>query len=222
VCLGFKHLCELLGEIRKVDALIVQTLTQVEEEKRFSDMRVFALPHQHTNLWGMQHPDPAQPVRTVGFLFSEHNRLDHDLEMFMAHECEKLGVRFYLLSVDYQSCVLPLSKSLREGHACDLPWHYPPREDLPENTAVGGPYKCEEPWDQYPHHKMAEGIDIAFVWPPHTNPDYYTQNLRPPTRLIFWWSHGVPTIYFPYKSYDEVADLTDYPIPSVLTKVRLL
>lgn len=73
-------------------------------------------------------------------------------------------------------------------------------------------------------------MDIAVIWPPH-DPDEgmeFTLFERPITRFAYWLSHGVPTIYFPYESYEEIVRLgVPYPlraenVEQVLQLVRML
>ena len=62
--------------------------------------------------------------------------------------------------------------------------------------------------DQRKYHVgVASGVDLAVLWPPN---HLETTMHRPPTRLLYWWAHGVPTVFFPYKSYEEVAEAAGY------------
>jgi hypothetical protein len=65
---------------------------------------------------------------------------------------------------------------------------------------------------QMKFHQGISDVDIAFLWPPD---DLVTTLYRPPTRLLYWWSHGVPTVFFPYKSYVEVSEASGYSVDSV-------
>lgn len=50
----------------------------------------------------------------------------------------------------------------------------------------------------------------ALVWPPEASE--FTVKYRPITRLITWWSLGIPTIYYPYQSYLDVASRISRPL----------
>jgi len=52
---------------------------------------------------------------------------------------------------------------------------------------------------------LLDKCDIALIWPPKN--DDYKIKFGPVTRLVTWWSLGIPTIYYPYVSYKEAAKL---------------
>mmetsp|Transcript_4421 Transcript_4421/g.12835 ORF Transcript_4421/g.12835 Transcript_4421/m.12835 type:complete len:564 (-) Transcript_4421:788-2479(-) len=51
--------------------------------------------------------------------------------------------------------------------------------------------------------------DIALLWPNEYPSQWTTIAQRPPTRMLFWMSLGVPVIAFPYKSYTEILESAD-------------
>ena len=51
-------------------------------------------------------------------------------------------------------------------------------------------------------------VDIALLWPPDSTAETLE---RPPTRLLYWLSHGVPAVVFGgYQSYAEIATAHNY------------
>ena len=59
---------------------------------------------------------------------------------------------------------------------------------------------------QYEHLlPLATQCDVALIWP--TTFDEFTLEYRPVTRLVTWWSMGIPTIYYPYAPYMEIGDV---------------
>jgi hypothetical protein len=73
--------------------------------------------------------------------------------------------------------------------------------------------ESEEPtvsngWHQAAFHEGLDDVDVAVIFPPNTT-DITQTVLRPVTRLAFWWSHGVPVVYFPTATYVEAAQVTN-------------
>ena len=57
---------------------------------------VALVPHHHTNEFGVAHPDPGRPVRTVGVLASQHNFPPAALLDAVRAACAHLGVELSL------------------------------------------------------------------------------------------------------------------------------
>ena len=50
-------------------------------------------------------------------------------------------------------------------------------------------------WAQDVYHTAVDDVDIAIIWPQdHGDLETY---FKPVTRLVYWWSHGVPVIFYP-------------------------
>jgi hypothetical protein len=56
-------------------------------------------------------------------------------------------------------------------------------------------------WLQSGFHEGLDDVDVAVIFPPAI--DLTHTMLRPVTRLAFWWSHGIPVIYYPTATYVE-------------------
>jgi len=55
-------------------------------------------------------------------------------------------------------------------------------------------------------------IDVALVWKPgHQQGNAAAVNNRPPTRLNWWFSHGLPAIGYPMVAYLEASHRANYP-----------
>ena len=54
------------------------------------------VPHHHTNEFGVVHPDPGRPVRTVGVLASQHNFPPAAFLGAVRAACTRLGVELSL------------------------------------------------------------------------------------------------------------------------------
>ena len=59
-------------------------------------------------------------------------------------------------------------------------------------------------WHQEQIHRPIDAIDLALIWPPEKATELALR-WRPVTRLVTWWAHGIPTVFFPTQSYLEVA-----------------
>ena len=45
------------------------------------------------------------------------------------------------------------------------------------------------------YHAAVDDIDIAIIWP--QDDGHLETYFKPVTRLVYWWSHGVPVIFYP-------------------------
>eukprot|EP00854_Cymbomonas_tetramitiformis_P025734 gene25734-31475_t len=63
--------------------------------------------------------------------------------------------------------------------------------------------------EQNRHHRLYNDVGICVIWP--KNPaDYNEVCLRPITRLVTCLSHGIPTLFYPYKPYEEIVGSTSF------------
>ena len=61
--------------------------------------------------------------------------------------------------------------------------------------------------------QLLDLIDVGLVWRPgHQQGSKISVNKRPPTRLHWWWSHGIPTIGYPMNAYIDAARRAQYPV----------
>lgn len=66
------------------------------------------------------------------------------------------------------------------------------------------------------YHVAVEGVDIAIVWPSAIiDREVF---FKPVTRLVYWWSHGIPTIFYPTQSYAEISLALGYPLAARTTE----
>eukprot|EP00968_Pinguiococcus_pyrenoidosus_P003925 scaffold260_cov274-Pinguiococcus_pyrenoidosus.AAC.14 len=56
---------------------------------------------------------------------------------------------------------------------------------------------------QRQHHRQFEHVDACLIWP-RSEGDEQETVLRPVTRLVTCLSHGLPTLVYPYASYEEL------------------
>jgi hypothetical protein len=64
----------------------------------------------------------------------------------------------------------------------------------------------------YESTKLLDLIDVGIVWRPgHQQGGNLAISNRPPTRLHWWWSHGIPTIGYPMNAYIDAARRAQYP-----------
>lgn len=68
----------------------------------------------------------------------------------------------------------------------------------------------------YDAPRLHDFIDVGLLWRPgHQNGSPAAVRNRPPTRMHWWWSHGVPTIGNPMVAYVEGAKRVGYPVELV-------
>ena len=144
------------------DVHIVSSRTQ-QQMVAWAGSCAALIPHHHTNEFGIMHPDPSLPVRTVGMLASQDNFPPAALLDAARDACRQLGVELELRTA-------PSGVVTRLERASQL-------------EADAGLT------EQRRHHEALRGIDVALVWP-REEASFYHAALRPSTRLVTWWSHG--------------------------------
>ncbi|KAI9023423.1 hypothetical protein DFJ74DRAFT_669041 [Hyaloraphidium curvatum] len=75
---------------------------------------------------------------------------------------------------------------------------------VPLEVESGEPGPPDDPYKQLVALRPLAGCDAGLIWP--RDEDVFTLKLRPVTRLVTWWSVGVPTVFFPYAPYMEVSE----------------
>jgi hypothetical protein len=64
----------------------------------------------------------------------------------------------------------------------------------------------------YESSQLLELIDVGVVWRPgHQHGGKIAIDNRPPTRMHWWWSHGIPVIGYPMQAYLDAARRARYP-----------
>lgn len=64
----------------------------------------------------------------------------------------------------------------------------------------------------YDTPQLLTHVDVGIVWRPgHQQGGKIAQDNRPPTRMHWWWSHGIPVIGYPMKAYVDAARRVGYP-----------
>ena len=74
----------------------------------------------------------------------------------------------------------------------------------------------------YESARLLELIDVGILWRPGNQKGSATAVLnRPPTRMHWWWSHGIPVIGYPMEAYLDAGRRVGYPLELLnLTKSR--
>lgn len=68
--------------------------------------------------------------------------------------------------------------------------------------------QCFKGQDRFQGDKSLAAIDLGVLWPPN----YEKCIERPWTRMLYWMSHGVPAIYYPYHAYEDTKAM-GYTLP---------
>lgn len=64
----------------------------------------------------------------------------------------------------------------------------------------------------YDSPRLLDTIDVGLVWRPgHQHGGNIAIGNRPPTRMHWWWSHGIPVIGYPMQAYLDAARRAGYP-----------
>jgi hypothetical protein len=147
---------------------------------------IWVIPHHHTNFhcWAN---NTAKPVQCIGFQGDITNRLPEELEQDLRDFCNSRGMKWraFYTHTTQESCA-----------------HLSPTEI---NTVI---------------HEQLRSIDIGIIFPP-VLPDGITGVdervwryllFKPATRLINFFSHGIPTICYPYVSFLEACVDSGYSL----------
>jgi hypothetical protein len=185
--------------------------------------------HQHTNVGGWRVRTPAEaaarPIRRVGIL-SGNTRHEPDLNatLELASRACLRGVRLVLINEHDKAgraTVLRTYGCDAEGRVALPPTKtHAPIWRGPTAAALRGGLRDSAVFNfssQQKYHDVAwvDSIDVALLWlragMDRRTPSNFSQALfRPHTRLLHWWSHGVPSLFYPFASYVETAREVGY------------
>lgn len=221
-----------------IDAMIVQTRKKMTEA-RANGAQAYYLPHHHTNFADIHRSFDhfTGPAKTLGILSASGvNNPSSSALQSIAHTTCAFGVELVMIQ---QAMSLPLRTTLTRfpcfsngtiGHESAS------SVDENDDSSADDPYQ-QLP---YHRHPIFQQIDIALLWPPTAQGGSHTEvrsafqrqnepschdipanhmlfvcelclaQLRPPTRMIFWMTHGVPVIFYPYVAYTEVTQQHKY------------
>lgn len=82
-------------------------------------------------------------------------------------------------------------------------------------AGVGGTLRLDKTRQRrfYESEELIELIDVGLVWRPgHQKGGHMAVHNRPPTRMAWWWSHGIPVVGYPMAAYTEGASRVGYPV----------
>jgi len=188
------------------------------------------VPHQHTNVGGWRVRKPVaslRPVRKIGILAG--NRMNKPSEnetlQLATAACDIAGASLVVINENKVGG----RRATITTYTCDRrrTLVLPPRNthgQNPSRSQLGkdcgklknAPTTCFSMSSQAFYHDVPwiDEIDVALLWPSQQNYRSNELEARPPTRMLFWWSHGVPTIFYPFAAYVEVARAAGYELPA--------
>ena len=74
----------------------------------------------------------------------------------------------------------------------------------------------------YESQQLHEVIDVGFVWrPSHQKGSSFAVTNRPPTRMHWWWAHGLPVIVRAERFETQPSDLKGPPSGWVPAQLEL-
>ena len=103
-------------------------------------------------------------------------------------------------------------------------WHRGVSSDFCASSQPPDGWPAAPPWSNssledathqhgyYRTPQLHEAVDLGLLWRPgnQVGSSFAVAN-RPPTRMAWWWSHGVPTLGYPMAAYAEGAARAGYP-----------
>eukprot|EP00968_Pinguiococcus_pyrenoidosus_P012158 scaffold1044_cov266-Pinguiococcus_pyrenoidosus.AAC.2 len=195
-----------LETLRKDDLYVVTQTEHLQRHLQEHGVQAVVIPHHHTNMgqWGVKpvrHREPDQPLNVV-FLASDATAGHVGAEIRSA-VCAGGGVLTVVNQKNRLHGKQAFLKSIVETYPCD-----------------GGPPKRNEKTTQstneetdilhqnlYFYDEASVDADIAVVWPA-SKADWFME--RPATRMLYWWSRGIPTIHSQLFSYLEITKKEGY------------
>jgi hypothetical protein len=220
-----------------MDAIIVQTEAHAAMLSSWGHVSV-VLPHPHGNLglWGVA-TEVRQSVRGVGFVVQDPKNMPNSREMRgIFRACCKANATFYLVGSRKDGLnIRPYADRVNctDGNSTSDRYTWPERnvgETCHSSTSghgrrsasfpgagwsVGDVAQVQDETQQrayYDSPRLLEMIDVGIVWRPgHQQGGPIAVANRPPTRLHWWWSHGIPVVGYPMNAYVDAARRVGYP-----------
>lgn len=186
-----RMICHKNEHFELVDAFVVTgTYHQIALSRFFLDEKkpIWVIPHHHTNFRNIVN-DVTKPVKSIGFQGDTLNRLPRSFEEELQGFCSLHGLEwltFYTQKARKQCATLPF-------------------EEI--NDVI--------------HHQL-NLIDVGIIFPPKRAPQKPAMSVddplfelllfKPATRLLNFFSHGIPAVSYPYVSNLEVCVQSGYDL----------
>jgi hypothetical protein len=170
---------------KKVDGYFVNNREYVRmlETEWLPGVPAQPMPHQHTNVACSTNDASAAPD-TVMLLGAPENYPDPAILEIIKYVVRSAGLNMTTEAEARER----ISSSPEELRACQ------------DRVGDSQGSICK----QLLFHRVLEKASIAIIWPKDVYSEFETR-LRPVTRLVTAWSHGIPTAFFPYRSYIEAS-----------------
>lgn len=222
-----------------MDAIVVQTSAHAAMVASLGRLAV-VLPHPHGNLgsWGVAN-EVRHRVRNLGFVSADARNMPtgEDMRLFR-RACCRMNVTLYMLSSKSSGLGMrpvALNCSNMATQPSSAPWQPHQNSSLScltrhaesaaaRRSSIGfaaelrtgySSSQIQDPTRQrryYDTPEMLDLIDVGLVWKPgHQQGGQIAVLNRPPTRLHWWWSHGLPVIGYPMIGYVDAAQRAGYP-----------
>ena len=224
-----------------MDAIIVQTEAHAQMVGSWGHLGVvLPHPHGNLGGWGVADTVRPR-VRGVGFVVQDNKNMPtrEDLRGIM-RACCRVNATLYLVASkgssleikpmnQHHNCSQILNSSVADGwngadRASLLSQPTPAPACLSRRGGIAAagnfsrsslPSRLRDPTRQrryYDSPQLLDLIDVGLVWRPgHQQGGKIAVDNRPPTRLHWWWSHGIPAIGYPMPAYLDAARRARYP-----------
>jgi len=200
------------------------------------------VPHQHTNVgaWRVRQPEAAaRPLRRIALLAGDTRNVPSvdvleqlaeaacsaNVTLVVVNQHTRAGsatrLHTYICDETGRAVLPPVGSrklpslpgpALRK--AAKLKSHYRAYQEYRDGPTYNFSSQRvfhDEPW-------LGE-IDAGLIWAAPRNLRGNELEARPSTRLLFWWSHGVPAIFYPFQACLEAAADHKYVLPGGRTPV---
>lgn len=149
--------------------------------RKYGAKKVTVVYHQHMNVFGYDRNisqsswPPREGYRTLCFVGSRDNQLSKQVLNDITKKLQQFHMKLNVI------ISTPKHKLAYLNHSVQSLWKTQQQHLL----------------------QLVSDCDIAFVMP--NSRDSFTLSYRPVTRLVTWWSLGIPTMYYPLAQYQEIS-----------------
>ena len=207
-----------------IDVVLTQTLKLA---RILGLERAAVLYHHHTNPgFQLSESRVKEKVSCIGFLSGSKNNI------LTLNESKALNTAIRRGSM-YTADLLMISQNIDTENQIHNSYvidsgvgskHCKIARPAPDDINISSILKIDDSFGQvqFHHDPILEDVSVAVLWPPDHGLVRIRPTIveRPPTRFLFWLSHGVPCIFYNYTSYTEIARNHGYTLPgSAITPV---
>ena len=203
------------GAPPRADVILTQGPAFARRIAARHDVAAFPLYHQHTNDFGIVRTT-GTPL-TVGLLAGTPSSMPapHTVRMLAAVACAtspRIGAFVAICQMSLNRDAAGAFDEHMMRFACRAGT---PEREVSHRSHTRGANAGQRQWHE---GVFVQSVDVALQWPDTLKSGPISTSLatrhRPPTRLLYWMSHGVPVVFHAaYENYVAIAEAAGYTLP---------